>query len=177
MTDNLVLLDSVRTSSRKNHARDSNQARKNASNSQLELFSTQMALSNHFAFLDLRWLDEIMLTNLVARNGVSVIVDLRKKPIFPKPKFNHKNTINFLRTSKVEYLEFAFLKVDFLQSYSRFGKARQIRNRLSHGMESGMALCLYDEYENDLDYISDFRYLLNNINHSWVELIPSALTR
>lgn len=177
MTDNLVLLDSVRATSRKTNVDNADHTRKNISSTQLELFSTKMALSNHIAFLDLCWLDEVMLMNLVARNNVSVVVDLRKKPIFPKPKFNHKTTINSLKTSNIEYFEYAFLKIDFLQSYSRIGKARQIRNRIAHGMKKGMALCLYDEHSNDSDYISDFRYLLNNMSHSWIELIPSALSK
>lgn len=177
MTDNLVLLDSVRTIGHKTTSKLNRTAPTHTDNSQLELFSNRLSLSKHFVFMDFSWLDEVVLTHLVVRNHISVLIDLRKKPIFEKPKFNHKKTIGFLEQSKVEYFEYAFLKMDFFQSSSKFVKARKIRNRISHGMERGMALCLYDENEVESEYISDFRYLLNNINHSWIELIPSALKR
>ena len=144
---------------------------------QLELFSPRNSFSNHFAILDLSWFDELSLTQLIIKNDVSVVIDLRQKPVFSKPKFNHKHVVNFFENCAVEYFEYAFLKIEFNRSFSKFRKVREIRNRIMNGTSKGMMLCLYEESIERQQYVSDFRLLVNGTNRSWVELVPSALLR
>ena len=125
-------------------------------------------------FIDVSSLDEEILLNIVARNGVSALVDLRPRPVFDRPHFRHRHVVHYLYNRNVSYIEYAMFSRSGI-SGSTPSWPEDTAARLKGLLARGLVICLYDEASRSAGWISDFRSKSRYVLGYVPELHPRAL--
>jgi Protein of unknown function, DUF488 len=146
---------------------------------QRKLFENPAKAFGHVIFLDIETLSQEKIIALMNKNAVQAFVDIRKIPVFRKPKFNHKQLADYMTAKKIQYFDFtseksraeiaaAFLALLASQPHPLFGQ-------ISKALDSGVTVFLCDANEETNRSISDIRNLLKYHSSYRAELHPSAL--
>lgn len=139
---------------------------------QASLFDSNQANRGMMVFVDISSLNEESLLDIVARNGVSALVDLRPRPVFERPHFRHRHVVHYLYDRNVNYIEYAM--------FGRSGNSGntpswpdEVGGRLKELLARGLVVCLYDEASRSSGWLSDFR----NKSRSSVGYVPEMHPR
>jgi hypothetical protein len=143
---------------------------------QPSLFDHDGANIGKIVFLDISWLAEDTLLNLVARNGVTALIDLRPRPVFERPRFRHRHVVRYLYEQNVHYLEYAMLARTAVStgvhspSWQEGAKAH-----FCAILPRGLTVCLYDEGSRSAGWIDHVRHLVRTMPSYLAEVNPRAL--
>lgn len=137
---------------------------------QLELFGQQDRSSNYVVFIDADGLDQDLLMDILTRNAITSILDIRARPVFRRPKFVHADIFRYLSYRRIHYFDYAIAMSDPVD-----GSPNAIARRVNHGRESGLTLCLYDQSSKDRGWIDVARRTLKRSKLFKAELSPAAL--
>jgi hypothetical protein len=147
---------------------------------QRDLFADPGKFSGHIIFVDISTLWQEKLLRILNKNAVQALVDIRKIPVFRKPKFNHKRLMDYITSRNISYFDFTSQK-----SRLEIGEAivallasqpHPLFGPLSKALDSGLTVILYDSNEDAQTSISDIRNLLKYHSSFRAELHPNALT-
>ena len=137
---------------------------------QLELFGDVKSYSNFVSFLDIDTLDQEKLIDILTRNAVTSILDIRARPVFRKPKFVHSELSRYFTHRDIHYFDYAMALAD-----PDTGHPNSIARRVNFGRESGLTICLYDQSSRDRGWVEAARRTLRRSSLFKAELSPSAL--
>lgn len=137
---------------------------------QLELFGDVNSYSSFVSFLDVDNLDQEKLIDILTRNAVTSILDIRVRPVFRKPKFVHSELSRYFTYRNIHYFDYAMALAD-----PETGHPNSIARRVNFGREHGLTICLYDQSSRDRGWIEAARKTLRRSRLFKAELSPSAL--
>jgi hypothetical protein len=143
---------------------------------QLSLFDHRGDNCGKIAFVDVRWFAEETFLNLMSRNGVSTLVDLRPRPVFERPHFRHRHVVHYFCQHSVHYLEYAMLARKTTEDWIRpnawpLGAQAQMNEVLSRGL----TVCLFDEGSRSAGWIDAVRHMIRLTPSYRAEVHPRAL--
>lgn len=105
-----------------------------------DLFGDVEAGSNFFSFLFLDDFDQDELIEIITRNAVQAIVDLRPQPVFQAPDYDHSFLTSYFYSRGIDYFEYAFVRLE-PEAFSPWRVARNV----NRGRPRGLTLWLYDD--------------------------------
>ncbi|NNM74247.1 hypothetical protein [Enterovirga aerilata] len=142
------------------------------------LFASAPEGKGKIVFVDVEWLAEETLLTAIARNGVTAILDVRPRPIFPRPKFRHKNVVLYFFQRKVRYLEYAMLPRATRSGFEqRALPCKEAADTLIvEVLSRGLTMCLYDEQARKMGWLDDIRHLVRRAAGYTAELHPRSLS-
>lgn len=137
---------------------------------QLELFGHHVCGSNFVTFIDVENLNQDSLIDIVTKNAVVSILDIRARPVFRRPNFVHAEIFRYLEYRKIHYFDYAVVAADPAEH-----GLHAIARRVNHGRGNGLTLCLYDESSNQKGWVEEARRTLRRSKLFRAELSRSAL--
>lgn len=145
-------------------------------NFQPSLFDHTGANTGKIVFLDITWLAEETLLNLVARNGVTALIDLRPRPVFEKPRFRHRHVVRYLYEQNVYYLEYAMLARSTASTDAQLPSSQEgTKAHFRSVLPLGLTVCLYDEATRSAGWIEHVRHLVRTMPSYLAEVHPRSL--
>jgi hypothetical protein len=142
---------------------------------QLGLFNWRDTGSGRISFFDIQELTEKTLLEVVARNSVRSLFDLRAKPIFEKPRFNHKAVVSYLYRHDVRYCEYVMLTDFRADAKSRNAFTPEMTKALQEVLSRGLIMCIYDAAAKDRGLVHKVREAVRTMPRFEVELPSRAL--
>ena len=152
-------------------------ARTRARDAQSALFGCEAEQRGYIVFLDIEWRKQETFLTLLARNAVRGLVDLRPRPVFDKPRFRHRDVVQYLYERDVIYLEYGLLSKynSKLVERSRCGLQCEGEEKLNTILGRGLTLCLYDDASRAVGWLDEVRRLLQHSPSFHAEIHPRAL--
>lgn len=141
---------------------------------QLDLFSGSLGAPRAIVYLSLNGLDQNMLLHSLIKNSVQTIIDLRGRPVFPKPRFDHKYLMTYFYNRSMEYIELAMVKHYAVGGLSSAGTDR-LSLWISRSHNPGVTVCIADDESVDGGAVTSFRHRIAASAFHWVELHPRAI--
>ena len=140
-----------------------------------ELFHSTEIGRGKVAFIQIDDLVEGTFLNLIARNSVTAVVDLRPRPVFAKPNFQHKRTVAYLFQRKVTYIEYAFaIKAEGKQlPWTR--PSASFASILEGALSAGLTVCLFDGESQSIGWLDRFRRQIETMPSYSAEMHPRSL--
>lgn len=139
---------------------------------QLELFNWRQLTQPIFSFLDPQYLDQDKFLDILARNIPSVILDLRLKPIFSQPNYNHREITQYIY-NRFNYIELAHLAASEGFCLENFGD--QLKGVFSASGQKSLTICLFDNGAMTEGVVSAFRGQMGKVDTRIVEVNPRSL--
>ncbi len=143
-------------------------------NPQTHMFSQWDDSRAHFVFLDLSDLDQDKLSNIITRNGVSSIFDLRSKPVFEKPKFDHREFLKYINRHDIPYYDAAYFS-HVRDTTSGMWDSEGIKNALNKGLVAGLVLILLNDRLLEGIDKELVRRTMRVVSHDAIEMTPSSV--
>lgn len=137
---------------------------------QLDLFGSAQNSANFFCFLAIDDFNQDELIEIITRNAVSTIVDLRPEPVFRSPNFNHRQLTSYLYDRGIRYLEYAVVKLD-PEAFSPWRIARSV----NRARPRGLTLWIYDTASKESGWFDLAKSQLSKSRLFRAELSPRAL--
>lgn len=141
-----------------------------------DLFGHTADNAGKIAFLDITSLDETTLLQIVVRNSVKSVVDLRPRPVFYRPEFQHKYVVNYFLKYNILYVEYAL----HITSESGAGPpALASHNSTNFCFEEclrrGLTIGLFDIEAKERGWVNRIRDSLSQSAYFTAELHPRSL--
>ena len=151
--------------------------RTRARDAQSALFGCEAEQRGYIVFLHIEWLKQEALLTLLARNAVRALVDLRPRPVFNKPRFQHRDVVHYLYERDLTYLEYGLLSKSKgkLEEHSRRGLEGEREEKLNTIRGRGLTVCLYDDTARAVGWLDEVRRLLRHVPSFHAEIHPRAL--
>lgn len=136
---------------------------------QLELFDSVKAYANLIAFIDITDFDQNQFLDIIAKNSVKSILDIRPRPVFRRPKFSHGEMSEYFEWNRINYFEYAI-----------FGRSEdvtrvQIARKIHSGRSDGLSLCIFDEESKTRGWLEEARFTLHRSRLFKAELNSRSL--
>lgn len=141
-----------------------------------QLFSDPRLGKGKVAYLHIEGLSEADLLHAIARNSITGLIDLRPRPVFERPNFEHKKVVGYLYSHRVQYFEYALFQNELRPSESRNDKRKKVEKELDALLASGLTLCLYDEDSKERGWLERTRHILRDRSSFVAELHPKSLS-
>jgi hypothetical protein len=139
---------------------------------QLELFDHKFGSVRAISYLDIAFLDQDRLIRSLIMNAVTKIIDLRRVPVFPKPRFDHRFLMSYFYERSVDYIEFAMIT----KVHRRCVSADEALNRwFAETQFSSLTACIVDEDAVRDGAVAFFRQSIAHSIDGYIELHPRAL--
>ena len=91
-------------------------------------------------FVEIESVEEESLLDVLVRNCVETVIDIRVNAVFARPKFRHKKIIDYLYRRGIGYVEYNIVAYS-CDSGPEVGKFEQ---SISEALDRGLTLCLVD---------------------------------
>ena len=143
------------------------------------LFKDCMKTIGQVVFLDIDALSQEKIIALVNQNCVQTFLRIRKVPVFRRPKFNHKQLIDYLMTKNIKYIdvtakrsrdEIADAAVALLAS-----QPHPLLSEIAEALRNGVTVVLFEDNDKSRRSIPDIRNILSHLSSYRAELHPSGL--
>lgn len=139
---------------------------------QFELFR-RLHVPNAIAFLDPGLFNQEKFLSIIARQQFGLIFDLRIRPIFRKPAYDHRLLMHYFYNRRIPYYDLArihqCIKSEFLAMVTDMETSL-----FEKGKEARHTLCLTDKDSNDSGVVQSFRRSLVDGGGKIVELNPRS---
>jgi hypothetical protein len=137
---------------------------------QPDLFLDAGAASNKFVFLDIEACDQERFLEIVALNSVSAVIDLRPSPVFKKPKYIHKEIVQYLSDRHIVYFEFAMTNIN-TEKFS----IRRVADLVNRNREQGLTVCVFDSHSVERGWVDRVRHNFSRSAFFTAEMNPRVL--
>ena len=143
---------------------------------QHDLFAVPASNRGKIVFFDVADLVEETLLRLIAANAVTALVDIRPAPVFSRPRFRHRDVVEYLHHRDVRYVEYAFAVASPVKDKA----LAAIRSTDAYGwiepaLERGLALCIHDAKARELGWLDDMRRMLRHCDGYVAEVHPRSM--
>lgn len=138
---------------------------------QASLFLDRTSCRGLTSFVHINTLSEEILLRLVSRYGIAVIVDLRPRPVFERPKFRHREVVGYFFTRSIKYIEYAMISNAEIDEFSIEKRKEILRNALP----LGMTLFLFDDAATEKGWVGEMRHDARISSEFRTEMHPRSL--
>ena len=119
------------------------------------LFGYERLNLSPYTFLHIDLFNQSSLKNAIVRNGVSLIFDLRFKPAFDEPRFQHRSLVEYFSQRRVVYIDCYFYSASF-------GEGEEVVDRYVEAMKglkgkNFWTICLIDDDVLETELLPEFR--------------------
>lgn len=142
---------------------------------QLDLFNSEGHSFPKVAVVEPSDYYEEEFLSAIQRNNISLIIDMRERPIFERPNYSHKRITSYFFHREIRYIDIVHLV------HSENADLEGIKQKLGYQIRSLSAgsdffgLCLIDENARASGVVSEFRAQLRRQTSSVVEVHPRAI--
>lgn len=144
---------------------------------QLDLFSRSYGRSVAIAFFNLESIDQNVLLSSLIKHSIKTIIDLRSRPIFPRPQFDHKYIMSYFYHCSINYIEcamsqspsFELRPLDYPKDHDR------LDHWVSADISPGVTACIVDEAAIESGTVAAFRYYIARRTTNLIEVHPRSL--
>lgn len=145
---------------------------------QLDLFTGAYEKIASIVFVTLDNIDQNVLLGVLAKNSIKTIIDLRGRPVFPKPHFDHKFIMSYFHHRSMNYIEAVMLRLNSFEPkpLGRVGGLDQFEQWFSDERISGMTACIVDSSAVERGVVAAFRNSVADRRGRLVEIHPRSLT-
>lgn len=143
---------------------------------QYELFKLQDK-NNYVLYLNPDKLNQDYLLKIITQQQMKLIIDLRPRPVFRKPCYNHKKFVSYLFDRSIVYLEVAKIAQNSNDTYEGYLDALRKMLILDGSSGSNVTLCLIDQSAVDSGIVTAFRQALSKFGKHFIEINPRSLLR
>lgn len=133
------------------------------------LFGDNHLSRSPFVFVHVDAIDQEAFVNLIVRNNVSLVMDLRYKPVFQEPEFDHRFVIEYLSRRNTLYIDFiydAISEENFTLRFSNAFKELSVSNFWS--------VFLFDDQTVETHLLSEFRREFRKVWERFTEVHPET---
>ncbi len=138
-----------------------------------DLFGSLQEVRGKVVFLDESDWNEESLLQVMTRNPIAAVVDMRSRPVFRMPNYRHRHIVSYLHRHGIQYLEL----INVLRKNSE--GERNIYLELSGIVfgraEHGLTIFFYDATAKERGWLGSIRTLMKSGANRFVELHPRAL--
>lgn len=141
---------------------------------QLELFNSEEIRQPSWVLLNPNDYSQEVFLRILARNSFNLILDLRLRPVFSRPRYDHKSVMRYFCNSELCYIDLAKIaqgKPDEFDSF--FSNFRQ--QYRAENSSSFVTLCLADD--DAAEIVCEFRREIHRLGDHLVELHPKSVLR
>jgi hypothetical protein len=138
-----------------------------------DLFGSLQEVRGKVVFLEVTEWHEDSLLRMMARNSVSLVIDLRSRPVFSLPRYQHRRVVSYFHKHSIQYLELINLLYETPAGEKTM--PHEIAHIASSHAERGLTICLYDTSTKERGWLDLIRALMNSGTNRFVELNPRAL--
>ena len=133
-------------------------------------------LRGHIAYINLDDLAEEALLRLLAINGVSGVIDARIHPVFARPRFKHRNVVEYLNLRKIYYFEYAFFAFHCMDMIPiKWEKSARAFAEIERLLPLGLTVCLFDKESKNLGWLEEVKHICTHASGFITELHPRSL--
>lgn len=138
-----------------------------------DLFGSIHEVRGKVVFLEEAEWHEDSLLRMMTRNSVSLVIDLRSRPVFRLPRYQHRRVVSYFHKHGIQYLEL----INLLGGNSAGAKAMplEVAHFASRHARHGLTVCLYDTSTKERGWLDSIRTLMSSGMNRFVELNPRAL--
>lgn len=120
-----------------------------------ELFGSKSLPMSPYVFVHTDILNQDSLVECIVRKHVSLILDLRFRPIFDRPQFDHREIIEYFREKNVVYLDCVYYASNENDSERLLERYRQAFKKLDQ--KNFWSIFLFDDQTVDSQLLAEFR--------------------
>jgi hypothetical protein len=143
------------------------------------LFHDPAESFGYVIFADIGNLSQNTLLAILTKNAVKSLIDIRKLPVFRKPKFSHAELLDYITARKIEYVDLtsarARRQIDEALIALLASQPHPVFGKLSEALKRGVTLILHESGTDAKNAISGIRNLLKHHSSFRAELHPSTL--
>ena len=138
-----------------------------------DLFGSLQEVRGKVVFLEESEWNEDSLLRMMARNSVSLVIDLRSRPVFRLPRYQHRRIVSYFHKHGIQYPEL----INLLKNTSAGEKTMplEVAHVASGHARHGLTVCLYDASTKERGWLDSIRVLISSGPNQFVELNPRAL--
>ena len=127
------------------------------------------AAAMKFVFINIALLHEELLFRIMTKNGICGVIDLRDRPIFRMPFFDHQKVFRYFNNRHTTYFE-----MDHLE---RRGEADsdEIQDEIRRTLKNGTVLIIFDDEAREESKTERLRRTLRSKFPDAMEIHPNAL--
>lgn len=143
---------------------------------QLSLFAGDYEKVAAITFIGLEDMDQDILLRSIIKHSIKTIIDLRSKPIFPKPRFDHKYIMSYFYSRSMNYIECAMSRSSTFEPRP-LGRAQDcdhLDRWISGDASPGITACIVDAAAIESGAVAAFRHCVST-RTKMIELHPRAL--
>jgi hypothetical protein len=148
---------------------------------ELPLFGDPATSHGLVAFIDVQNLNQDTLFNIITRNSVSAVIDVRKAPIFSRPRFRHAEVADYFWSRRIAYLDLTSQSVQssFAEAHISLlaSQPHHIIGKVAEILDRGLTLVIYEESAFNSSATADLRRLFVHHGSYRAEIHPKALNR
>lgn len=138
-----------------------------------DLFGSLQELRGKVVFLDEADWHEESLLQVMARNPIGAVVDMRSRPVFRLPRYRHRRVVSYFHKHGIQYLELISLLRE--NSAGERKICLELAGVVFGRSEYGLTICLYDKATKERGWLDSIRSLMMAGTNCFVELHPRAL--
>ncbi|GAA0530892.1 hypothetical protein FHS83_002610 [Rhizomicrobium palustre] len=142
-----------------------------------DLFGACLHGRDKIAFIDIDEFSEDTFLRLLARNAVTAIIDIRPKPVFERPNFEHKRTVSYLYQRDINYVEYAILLLSQADPTNRSTDAYdELISAIQGHIRAGLTIFLFNKEAHEIGWVQQFRNYIRDSRISCTEIHPRSLS-
>ncbi|HEX8341102.1 MAG TPA: hypothetical protein VF624_09360 [Tepidisphaeraceae bacterium] len=156
---------------------DSSGTKRTPSVKQLDLFTSDHEKVSAITFFGLDGIDQNVLLASFIRHDIKTIIDLRSKPVFPKPFFDHKYLMNYFYLRSVDYIECSMSRSPSFERrpLGRPGDCDRFEQWIATDISTGITACIIDAAAIEHGAVASFRHCIATASKCMIEIHPRSL--
>ena len=104
------------------------------------LFRFDITGPGKLVFVEIERMEEESFLDVLVRNCVKSVIDIRVNTVFFRPKFRHKRIVDYLYQRGIKYVEYNVA----IHEYDCVGGKTKFEKMSAEALDRGMTLCLID---------------------------------
>jgi hypothetical protein len=142
---------------------------------QLDLFSGNQDNVRTIVYLSLEHVDQDLLLNTFIKHAVQTIIDLRARPVFPKPRFDHKYLMSYFYQRSMNYIELAMISSLANSEQADDCNPDRLSSWMADAQQTGFTACIIDSAAIEGGHVASFRRRIARSPNQWLEVHPRSI--
>lgn len=144
---------------------------------QLDLFAGDYEKVAAITFFGLEGVNQDIFLASLTKHAIRTIIDLRSRPVFPKPHFDHKYLMNYFYRRSMNYIESAMSRSPSFEQHplGRSGDCDRLEQWIATDNSPGITACIIDAAAIERGVVASFRQCVARASKGVIEVHPRSL--
>lgn len=142
---------------------------------QLDLFGQNEVGYPRIAVIEPSIYNEDEFLAAIRRYNITLIIDMRARPIFDRPNYSHKRITSYFFKRKIKYIDVVHLVHSAKADLQEIERKLTEEFRVNEASSDFFGLCLVDQQAREDGVVSNFRSELRRQPSRVVEVHPRAI--